>query len=449
MAKSEFLASQRAVGRVDSSGTFTVAGHQAAFKLGAHQLPRSSAWILKFVQAAVVSGAEQIRVRQGAVATEIRFEPDELPEHARVQAALESPAGNHSRFLRHLLAGLLSVAVGQARPFTLRLTQLDQQSEFVWTGERLMQSTTARSSKNLEVYIGVARSIGNPAAQNAAEAKELQEFAHACSADLVLDGRRLDPVALSHPQPAPKLISHWPYRFSSKDGIEAWIYLAVGSLPGQGLRLPPGFARSAHRRALSDRLTDARPLLVALSDDPDCLALWRLDYFYDLGSEKPMPRSSTCRWLVDGVVVDQHDLPLKESGVALTLYLDASQLATDLSGFAFQSDTIHLRNRRVEQALETLHRQLPGLGPELGRSSSIPGWKYSILGFLWCQLWFSPFYLTFAPLAVPLVPYTTWATLVDLRSTKRSLIARLASALEQFHLSLGPGQRPTAASPVE
>ncbi|MGE0494266.1 MAG: hypothetical protein AB7S38_33955 [Vulcanimicrobiota bacterium] len=443
MAKSEFLALQRAVGRVDSSGTFTVAGHQAAFKLGAHQLPRSSAWILKLVQAAVVSGAEQIRVRQGAVATEIRFQPDELPELAQVQAAFEKPAGKHSRFLTHLLAGLLSAAVGQGRPFTLRLSQTDQQTEFVWTGEELLQSARTRPAKNLEVFIGVARAVGNPAAQNAAEAKELQELAHACPADLVLDGRRLDPVALTHPRPAPKLVSHWPYRFSSKNGIEAWIYLAVGGLSGQGLRLAPSVARSAHRRALSDRLTDARPLLVALPDDPDCLALFRLDYFYDLGRQKPIPRASTCRWLVDGVVVDQHDLPLDESGVALTLYLDGSDLATDLSGFAFQGDTVDTRNQRIDQAVERLHRELPELGSQLGRSPTRPGWKYTILGFLWCQLWFSPFYLLVTPLALPLVPYTAVATLADLRSTKRTLISHLAAALELFHLGLG--RRPAEA----
>lgn len=438
--KLDFLNRQFTVGRFDSSGAFTVAVEHAVFKLGAYQLPRPSAWILKIVQAAVASKAGKVKVSQGKRATEISFEPSEDLLSEDLIRAFSEPDRQSSRAIKHLVTGLLCVGPGQNRAFTLSLVGGGKASKILWDGARLANQIRDIGGQKKSVVLVVKNCLSRTAQnQNADEAEELRRWAHACPALIKLDGRTVDMVEDSAPIGTPQPKFQWPY--SRRDDWKCWVYVAFGTVEEHvkipAFSVPPDLSKRVKRRALSDRLTDRRPLLSQLASSQRVSSLWRLDYYFGGSDLEGQPRRSTCRWLVDGVVIDEHHLSLAERSVALSLYLDGSDLETDLSHFSFQRESDRQRSQRIQSAFQDLSSKFLEVKTELNNASTTAGLKESLLVIGGCLLAVSPFlFLLHGALSVIFVPLSVHGTVTDLKNEKRSIISRIGKEIQELLASL-------------
>lgn len=87
-------------GELDSSGQFTLDWSKALEKLGRYQNEAPGFWVVKFLQAAVASGARVLTIRQSARTTLLSFRP--RLSASEVVAALQSLDPSPVRALAHL-----------------------------------------------------------------------------------------------------------------------------------------------------------------------------------------------------------------------------------------------------------------------------------------------------------------------------------------------------------
>ena len=345
--KESFLEEQRSVGTFESEGEFTL-GQGAARKLAVFNLPDPSFWILKIIQAAVVCGSAEIRIRQGPEATFIAFCPEEPISFEEVWAGFSGAEASDNRTLNHLFQGLRSVGVGQKRGFTIRFLEPDQSRKVVWDGSELRVGEDSAGHQNLQILeIGISSSPSDHGSL-VTEAQVLVERAKLCPIPLWLDGRRIDQITA--PKPAKK--DHY------------CSYLALGAVPHsrgelQAMTLPDTFHRKFSKWRLSDRFTDDRPLAVLSHSEAQSDFLWQLDYGFKIdqwaGKHQKfafsgVPKPSQVHWLIDGVICSSEPIPSLSSPVSVQIFMEASDLATDISGFAFRFETQELRKTRRKLA---------------------------------------------------------------------------------------------------
>lgn len=445
--KGEFLARQQSAGRVDSSGSFTVAWDKAGKKLAQSRLPRTTAWILKVVQAAVTGDAPELRIRQGRWSTEIHFEPRCLPTLEELLAAFARSGAGAGPSLEQLVTALSAVGPGQERPFTLVLKDSDRVDKIVWDGELSEQRDVSGFMWKRGITLNVRVGSGPAAPRNASEAEELRLYAHAAPCEIYLDSRRIDPVVTTAPPGLPPLRFHWPYSFTPK---EQAAYLALGSLPAEEsfspFFLPVDLAKRANRRALSDRATDARPLLVQLSDERRIAVLWRLDFrFIDSIFEK-ISGPSYCRWLKDGVVILEEELPNLQLPLVLTLYLDAGNCDTDLSGFSFQASSEPIRAKLTWRAAKAVGEQLVLLRNSLQKVSPMPGLGTSMLVTGGTMLMTFPFWFWSPFILLGWGAVTTLASVGDTAGRKSKLLADLYQSIAKLEEELQAWEEPASES---
>ncbi len=363
-----FLAQQKSIGRIDSEGSFTIAGHAAIGKLGSFQLPRATAWILKVVQAAVASGAASLQVQQLAQATYFTFHPSERMAAADLQQALVSVERPSVRFLDHLATGLRAVGFGDRRAFTLAYEEGRHQTLFGWYGEELIGG-----QENLDesvpptVRLGVAfpeddpgRIMGMRSGQRSSdEYLELVRNACACPIPVTVDGRRIDRLGLAHEK--------W------QDWKQLTLLIDWASSPGTALPefdLPAGLPQQSGWRP-TDRFTDERPFqLGAQSRAKPVQVLWRVSYSYKVVSHRgkhksfefrSIPRPSEVCWLKDGVIVDRRKLLERHLATSMQLFLSAEDLEADLSGLTLREDPeLEARVQKARQATVSGLRRLRG-----------------------------------------------------------------------------------------
>lgn len=87
-------------GELESSGQFTLDWAKALEKLGRYQNEAAGFWVVKFLQAAVASGARMFYLKQSASTTLLRFRP-RLPAH-EIVAALQTLQPSPQPALAHL-----------------------------------------------------------------------------------------------------------------------------------------------------------------------------------------------------------------------------------------------------------------------------------------------------------------------------------------------------------
>lgn len=116
---SDLMDDLRDDGVQDSTGAFTLDPREAERKLANFALARPQDYVLKLLQAAVASGADQVKVDVGSSKVEIRWtgrplERESLP--GLMGHLLSSQCSAEVRHLRHLAAGLRgAVGVGPSR----------------------------------------------------------------------------------------------------------------------------------------------------------------------------------------------------------------------------------------------------------------------------------------------------------------------------------------------
>ncbi len=372
----QFLGEQASVGRLESEGVFTLAESAALKKLANFQLPRASAWILKVLQAAVASGAESLMVVTNSKATRFVFEPKVPLSLEELRVALLEVEHRASRPLTHLATGLRAVGFGDSRPFTLVLDGAGERTLFAWDGDQLVSESRelpggAPSALHLAVSFpaeDAGRALGGlvrGAGRASAEFDELSYRGQASPIRLTFDGRRLDTMLGAPPEPEDHYTSLLSLNWWDPDR-------SPNSL--NELSVPPGLRRKQREWRLSDRFTAHGAF--TLVGDPSltrCRGLAKLNYHYYLpqaaehgtATFKPIPRPSLCHFLIDGAIASSGLLAGAPSPVSCELFLDATDLPTDLTGLSPRPHAA-LRDRQ-SAAIRTLLPQVEATDAALER----------------------------------------------------------------------------------
>ncbi|CAN0472418.1 unnamed protein product, partial [Phaeothamnion confervicola] len=91
----------------------------------AFQLPHPDWWILKFVQAAVASGAPSLRFEFSDRQVRLLFEPLDAWDLDDIERSLLEPRPDANPSLDHLKQGLWNCSFHQAHPFQLEIAGCD------------------------------------------------------------------------------------------------------------------------------------------------------------------------------------------------------------------------------------------------------------------------------------------------------------------------------------
>jgi len=343
----EFLRSQLDEGAKDSSGQFTLSREKALEKLAAYSLQGGQTWVLKVIQAVVVSGAPELVVRQTGTDTEFHFSPPQPWELHQFEAAFYDPEVSPDRSLDHLKRGLWSVSVHNMRPFMLASPGWSQ--ALVWNGKSLQRAAVAERQTVLlaishrTVYEGkglpLLRNL-EAAAGNAAVLTELRDRAYVCSIPLKLDNRRLDALQAC------------PNYGASKTSFPVYLGFLPGELPE--LPIPPGTMGEYKPIIAGDSAVSKifhpsvhMPRRVAVA----CLITAHLR---EVQQGKVLvwetyAQQSTLFWVRDGVVVDWEFLKSSPACVSCALFVSAEGLASDLTGLKLARGEAY--QQRYQEAL--------------------------------------------------------------------------------------------------
>lgn len=186
----QFLSEQSQVGRtVEQSLEFSVNLVAAQAKLGRYALPRESAWILKFVQAATAAGCPELLIFLTRERVELKFPVATFSPLSTLQANLDhlNPANLAED---HLFGGLLALKALPGQAYV-------EQSHQRWKpAEPLEPVPTDYGGQQLRVvYFPKSKSFWYTLRHRLRFTlelqRELQEFCYACPVRLMVDGQLL------------------------------------------------------------------------------------------------------------------------------------------------------------------------------------------------------------------------------------------------------------------
>ena len=340
-----YLSEQSEVGQRDSEGSFTVSAEKALDKLASHQLPRTSAWILKMVQAGVVAGASGMWVSHGLRGCKIRYKEGAFPTLEELRSAWIEPLPIENEVELRLSVALRAVAFARRRPVLVVQNCPDTGPRTLfWNGASMGRIVPAEGKMKTTVTVGetlfyVSRSplakddtvkkIHGVSDVTAAEFKELTNYAVCSPMPLWADNRPLNHFGMEDVSMIRKSLA-----FSAQQTIES----------GPTLALPPSVRESTEvtRAGLA----------------------WTLYH-----SNRPEP--SCLSWVKDGVVCEEENLHLHPDHYKVRLFVPADDIETDLTALQLRFPSRDLKNRRTAQAVLGFCRELSPNSPvaaEIGES---------------------------------------------------------------------------------
>lgn len=358
-----FLQQQTAEGEQQGQGAFTIDAARAWDLLAAQAQPFEQAWVLKLAQAACAARCTQFRVTQLADTTTFTF-PGATWNWPELNAALGRLAEGSAGALDHLATALRWLARTVDRPFKLSLFD----GQLVrWDGSTFVVEGAGGSGSGAEPWLCVEHQT---AEQQASLLSRLTRpgVGFAASIAQVLHRR-------AYTSPVPPLLDglclaglHRDSRFS---GLNARPLILLSSPPRPPLEelpmlLVPDWAKVGTEIEL--RGVDPEPVSNSRHGIATLLVAYSMERAVSRGfvssrrdgqrRDLPQARSSYLLWVLDGVVIEEEELPLG-TAVGFAVALSAKGLRTDLSGFALVQD--RLRSARRRAALEALHEQLDEL----------------------------------------------------------------------------------------
>lgn len=355
-------------GRKDSSGVFTVDVRKLLPKLADYQLARPEQYVLKLVQAAVVSGATQVDVRCYGHFVELDFDGSGL-----AQAELEGlfayvfedqPASRH---LRHLAIGVTSALSHQARWVQVESRGVKRR----WSMLELDEATRVRPSRLRKdlTRVTLARSVESTVSHwweflsrkdiyqmlmggEQAMLPEQRALFQACqhsAARIRVNGRRLDRPTFGRSGKPFALAWLWGYAENDAyhpDHLVVERYLGAGE--PTTFRWPTrSHAQRCDRHALGVHGAGLPPGVT-------CPAL--------LGIRRTLSWPSVFHYYHAGVLVESRSVETPVPG--LIAVVSADDLELDLSQFALlDSERLRQRDRwLLTEGLQLAHelRQDPG-----------------------------------------------------------------------------------------
>lgn len=314
-----FLAELEAEGITDSHGIFTIDARLARRKMAAFQLPDPASYILKFVQAAVASGAPSLEVKAGRDVMTLAFPclDWDLADTAIVGGAVLKISSLRRSALRHLATGL-----NAACRVATEVRWETPRGGLLLTGDGL--SVAEGACPDLRLTIRKKRSLfqwfsGPPFWE---EMRRLNEGCSYAPLDMRIDGREIERPRLTH------LVGARTDHFGLSSP------LLESGVAGRGLRLL--FPDVGDYQAIGDkrwaRLPDRQgPLLLDGWDGTLPMEARAL-----LGVSTSLGGRGTWQAVLDGVCLKPMEDNVGHPGG--TVVFDAGSLLTDFSEFRLVRD---------------------------------------------------------------------------------------------------------------
>lgn len=367
-----YLANQSQAGQHQSEGSFTVAGEKALDKLSSHQLPRTSAWILKMVQAGVQARSEAMWVTHERSSCKIRYLNGELGSLEDLRDQWYSPTPSLTAAQKDLFVGLRTVAFARRRPVLMvHHCSLRGLRTLLWNGSSLGSLNCEEEKSRLfalkaapgEMVFHVANSPLGPdhtlEAQKGikdtvtAEYKELQNFGISCPVPLWADSRSLNHFGLQDLSMTRKVLT-----FSAQGPVR----------PDQPtLALPNSLQQQTN-------LSQGAGLA------------WTLSL-----SEKI--EQSKVSWVKGGIVCQEQPLAIQPNRYALRLFLSVEDLETDLTSLYVRFPRGEAARRAAEGVLGFCQELRAGslVYQQIARAQKDHRGAFATVAGLWfCGLLFVP-----------------------------------------------------------
>lgn len=331
-----FLNEQTSEGDLDSHGQFTVSHSQAARKLARFALPRSTAWVSKLVQAANRWNCSAVQIRQTNSETLFHFsfpKLSDLPtEDAIVNAMLSGKIGGMSA-LDALSLALRSLVEQAKLSFILVVDDGDLKPRPVYAGEHYGSlSEHARLNGRFHPKPGLSLTVYHRPAVTGETVTdvisrfrgyvpiidELDYFCFASKVPILLDGRRIDGLVASAGLRLGQ--AYRPIAFLGLQGLNH----SPTAMP-----LPEDFEEKivsllSHQRRVARSYGGARDFQATLS-----LTMLVQQGFKEMLGDR---RTSRLVWITDGIIVSEENFNLDPGSLTLTIYANAKDLDTDLTG---------------------------------------------------------------------------------------------------------------------
>lgn len=326
---SSYLEGKQDDGQFQGTGQFTIEHQKAARKMARFALPRSTAWVSKFVQAAVGWSMKSLTVNQGLTYTVFHFEwpkLTELPTEDDVVRGILSSGISDDHPITNLCMGLRALVELEGLSFLLVLNNGDLKPKPIYSGAhfsqmseaaRLSPAFGARPGLTITVAHGVhsffSEGSAGRARMQAKITKELDTYCFLSPVPITLDGRRVDGAL--H---APGYRSDKRFRAIYTGGPRVTDGLTA-------MKVPENF----EERRMS-AYTDPRRARRGYGGKREVAAVVLLGMRLqeDVSSSK-----TTIHWVRRGAVVDSQPVFIKTKSLICDLYIEADDLATDLTGF--------------------------------------------------------------------------------------------------------------------
>lgn len=347
-----FLQSQKADGRLEEAGHFTLHKEKALQKIAQYNLPYPDAWALRVAQASVLSGADRLKVELLSTETHFSFTPSDL-EEMDFEAVFFDPAPPPDHGLEALRSALWFAGVGQKRPFQITLPH--QSRSFIWNGHQLTVQEQERRSPKLQLSVSIRsmeEGAGLPILRSIEAARynnrlddSLKQCLFPMPIPVVVDGQRVD--GFHH---SPTHGSH-----SKSNPLHYFSFQEPGPLISPPTDCYPSVLLQEKKlQGLSNSFLHcdfSQPYSLS------CL-LTAHGGLYQGGkssSWRSEPQRSTLSWVRHGVIIQREQIAVPKLCVSVSAHLGADDLPTDLTGFALQEDQAAPRR---QEALRLIAGQL-------------------------------------------------------------------------------------------
>ena len=312
------------------------------------RLRSPSAWVLCMVQSAVSGGAEFIKFKQGRRRTDVSFTFPEAWNLERIATALNGGESPSERSANYLITGLQALAVAEGKDVQLKIQIGPALSTYHWGGLNWSLShSSAKSKDGTTITVSLSHTRTGRAHAQADESRTLLD-ARVSPIPVYLDRRRVD-----------------SYQELSSRVAQKVTLLARGAVPEAdetflSFPAPASLSKTADLARLLPRCTqDRSPQRFREGSDKRLDFIWQYRFHQSfLEARLASKHSSRVEWMVDGVLGTADNLTGLEDQLALTLYLDGSDLQSDASGYSFHQSTRALRRERIERALKKVQISL-------------------------------------------------------------------------------------------
>ena len=193
-----FLDTQREEGRYFDSQAFTINSVKAMQKLGRFQLEDSGLWLVKLVQAAVASGAPEVRITFGKRLVNVEFAAPSQWQADEVLETVLSGTLPGDNALLHLVTGARACAssLNETVAWSCGAARVELADDACKIRQRdidgMFRLAATRPARSRSLYATLATSVYELAKQTAEEYEALRARCWVCPIPVIVDGRPLE-----------------------------------------------------------------------------------------------------------------------------------------------------------------------------------------------------------------------------------------------------------------